>query len=120
VTQFVREHGLPQMLIFDNDPRCIGSASGGDFSSARVRLLWCVGVRPNVIPPHRPDKNAYVEQWNSSSASGVLAGAAVMDTLRGLLRSRKRFSPKTTASSRAFAGVRSRERRDSPLASADQ
>jgi hypothetical protein len=26
VAQFLREHGLPQMLTFDNDPRFVGSA----------------------------------------------------------------------------------------------
>jgi hypothetical protein len=60
VAQFVREHGLPAMLTFDNDPRFVGSASGRDFPSALVRFLLCVGVEPNVIPPHRPDLNAYV------------------------------------------------------------
>jgi hypothetical protein len=55
VAQFLGEHGLPQTLTFDNDPRFVGSALGRDFPSALVRFLWCVGVIPNVIPPHRPD-----------------------------------------------------------------
>jgi len=59
-------HGLPGMLTFDNDPRFVGSASGRDFPSAFVRFLWCVGVVPNVIPPHRPDLNAYVERFHRS------------------------------------------------------
>jgi transposase InsO family protein len=66
VVQFLRQHGLPGMLTFDNDPRFVGSASGRDFPSALVRFLWCVGVVPNVIPPHRPDKNAYVERFHRS------------------------------------------------------
>ncbi len=49
-----------------NDPRLVGSPSGRDFPSALVRFLWCVGVTPNVIPPHRPDKNAYVERFHRS------------------------------------------------------
>ena len=57
VAQFLRERGLPAMLTFDNDPRFVGSASGRDFPSALVRMLLCVGVEPNVCPPHRPDKN---------------------------------------------------------------
>ena len=57
VAQFFREHGLPAMLTFDNDPRFVGSPSGRDFPSALVRFLLCLGVEPNVIPPHRPDKN---------------------------------------------------------------
>ncbi len=64
VAQFLREHGLPAMLTFDNDPRFVGSSSGRDFPSALVRFLWCVGVTPNVIPPHRPDLNAYVERFH--------------------------------------------------------
>ncbi len=66
VAQFFCQHGLPGMLTFDNDPRFVGSASGRDFPSALVRFLWCVGVIPNVIPPHRPDKNAYVERFHRS------------------------------------------------------
>lgn len=66
VVQFLRQHGVPGMLTFDNDPRFVGSPQGRDFPSALVRFLWCVGVRPNVIPPHRPDKNAYVERFHRS------------------------------------------------------
>jgi hypothetical protein len=64
VAQFLRERGLPAMLTFDNDPRFVGSASGRDFPSALLRMLLCVGVEPNVCPPHRPDKNAYVERFH--------------------------------------------------------
>jgi hypothetical protein len=66
VAQFLCQYGLPQMLTFDNDPRFVGSPSGRDFPSALVRFLLCVGVIPNVIPPHRPDKNAYVERFHRS------------------------------------------------------
>ena len=64
VVQFVREYALPAMLTFDNDPRFVGSASGRDFPSALLRFLLCVGVEPNVCPPQRPDKNAYVERFH--------------------------------------------------------
>ena len=64
VVQFVREHGLPAMLTFDNDPRFVGSASGRASPSALLRFLLCVGVEPNVCPPQRPDKNAYVERFH--------------------------------------------------------
>ena len=66
VVQFLCQYGVPSMLTFDNDPRFVGSPQGRDFPSALVRFLWCVGVRPNVIPPHRPDKNAYVERFHRS------------------------------------------------------
>ena len=64
VAQFLRAHGLPALLTFDNDPRFVGSPSGRDFPSALVRFLLCLGVEPNVIPPQRPDKNAYVERFH--------------------------------------------------------
>ena len=60
VAQLFCQLGLPGMLTFDNDPRLVGSPQGRDFPSALVRFLWCVGVVPNVIPPRRPDLNAYV------------------------------------------------------------
>ena len=66
VAQFFREQGLPAMLTFDNDPRFVGSPSGRDFPSALVRFLLCLGVEPNIIPPHRPDLNAYVERFHRS------------------------------------------------------
>ncbi len=72
VAQFLCQYGLPGMLTFDNDPRLVGSPSGRDFPSALVRFLWCIGVIPNVIPPHRPDKNAYVERFHRSLAQECL------------------------------------------------
>ncbi len=66
VVQFFCQHGLPGMLTFDNDPRLVGSPQGRDFPSALVRFLLCLGVIPNVIPPHRPDLNAYVERFHRS------------------------------------------------------
>ncbi len=72
VAQFLREHGLPHMLTFDNDPRFVGSPSGRDFPSALVRFLLCLGVEPNVIPPHRPDLNAYVERFHRTLSQECL------------------------------------------------
>jgi Integrase core domain len=72
VAQFLRDHGLPRMLTFDNDPRFVGSASGRDFPSALLRFLLCLGVQPNVIPPHRPDLNAYVERFHRSLSQECL------------------------------------------------
>ncbi len=66
VAQFFSQQGLPGMLTFDNDPRLVGSPSGRDFPSALVRFLLCLGVQPNVIPPRRPDLNAYVERFHRS------------------------------------------------------
>ena len=66
VAQFFCQHGLPARFTFDNDPRLVGSPSGRDFPSALVRFLLCLGVQPNVIPPHRPDLNAFVERFHRS------------------------------------------------------
>ena len=62
VVEFLQRYGLPTMLTFDRDPRWVGSASGRDFPSAFVRFLLCLGILPNICPPHRPDKNCYVER----------------------------------------------------------
>ncbi len=72
VAQFLREHGRPAMLTFDNDPRFVGSPSGRDFPSALVRFLFCLGIEPNVIPPHRPDLNAYVERFHRTLSQECL------------------------------------------------
>jgi transposase InsO family protein len=66
VARFFCPQGLPGMPTFDNDPRLVGSPAGRDFPSALVRFLLCLGVIPNMIPPHRPDKNAYVERFHRS------------------------------------------------------
>lgn len=66
VIDFLRTHGCPPMMTFDCDPRWVGSSSGRDFPSALRRLLLCLGIQPHVCPPHRPDKNAYVERYHKS------------------------------------------------------
>ncbi len=61
---FLRRYGCPRQMTFDRDPRWVGSVSGRDFPSPLRRLLLCLGIRPQVCPPHRPDKNAYVERYH--------------------------------------------------------
>lgn len=56
--------GLPQILRFDRDPRFVASWTTDDFPSAFVRFLLCVGITPDVCPPHRPDLKPYVERFN--------------------------------------------------------
>jgi hypothetical protein len=34
------------------------------FGSRLCHFLSCVGVQPNILPPHRPDLNAYVERYH--------------------------------------------------------
>jgi hypothetical protein len=64
VLSFLRTYGCPQQLTFDRDPRFTGGTTGGDFPSPLIRFLLCLGIQPNVCPPHRPDKNAFVERLN--------------------------------------------------------
>lgn len=66
VVVFLHQWGCPKTLTFDRDLRWVGAASGRDFPSALVRFLLCIGVEPNICPPHRPDKNPYVEGYHRS------------------------------------------------------
>lgn len=66
VIAFLQEYGCPPMMTFDRDPRWVGSSSGRDFPSALRRMLLCLGIQPNVCPPHRPDKNPYVERYHKT------------------------------------------------------
>ncbi len=64
VVAFLRRSGCPAMLTFDRDPRWVGSATARDFPSALCQFLSCVGIQPNILPPHRPDLNGYVERYH--------------------------------------------------------
>jgi transposase InsO family protein len=64
VIHFLQQYGLPPKITFDRDPRFVGGATGRDFPSPLVRFLLCLGIQPNVCPPHRPDKNAFVERYH--------------------------------------------------------
>src|SRR6266566_555240 len=64
VITFLRQYGCPRQMTFDRDPRWVGGVSGRDFPSPLRRLLLCLGVKPHICPPHRPDKNAFVERFH--------------------------------------------------------
>jgi transposase InsO family protein len=64
VIHFLQRSGVPSRMTFDRDPRFVGGTTGGDFPSPLIRFLLCLGIQPNVCPPHRPDKNAFVERLN--------------------------------------------------------
>jgi transposase InsO family protein len=66
VINFLARYGVPPALIFDRDPRWVGSPTGGDFPSALCRFLLCVGVQPIILPPRHPELNAYVERYHRS------------------------------------------------------
>jgi transposase InsO family protein len=64
VMTFLRQYGCPRQMTFDRDPRWVGGVSGRDFPSPLRRLLLCLDIIPHICPPHRPDKNAYVERYH--------------------------------------------------------
>jgi transposase InsO family protein len=72
VITFLRQYGCPRQMTFDRDPRWVGSVSGRDFPSPLRRLLLCLGITPHVCPPHRPDRNAYVERYHRTSGQECL------------------------------------------------
>lgn len=64
MVSFLRQFGRPKLFTFDRDPRWVGAASGRDFPSAFVRFLLCIGVEPNICPPHHPQDNCHVERYH--------------------------------------------------------
>jgi transposase InsO family protein len=56
--------GVPRILQFDRDPRFVGSWTANDFPSPFMQCLLCLGIELIICPPHRPDKNCYVERFN--------------------------------------------------------
>jgi hypothetical protein len=74
VAQFFREHGLPHMLTFDNDPRFVGSPSGRDFPSALVRDLVCLGVEQSADPAASSRSQPVRRAFSPLAWSRVLAG----------------------------------------------
>jgi len=57
------QQGLPKRIIFDRDPRFIGSWSADDFPSAFMRFLMCLNIEVEVCPPRRPDLKPFVERY---------------------------------------------------------
>lgn len=47
-------YGLPRQVTFDRDPRFVGSNLDPEFPSAFVRLLLCLGIVPQSVPPAVP------------------------------------------------------------------
>jgi hypothetical protein len=68
----VREQGLPDHVTFDRDPRFVGSSKARDFPAPFVRFWTCLGVNATICPPHRPDKNAFVERYHRSYTAECL------------------------------------------------
>ena len=60
------QSGLPERITFDRDSRFVGSWTSREFPSALMRFLYALGISPQICPPHRPDKNAFVERYHRS------------------------------------------------------
>ena len=67
VIRFLQQYGLPPRITFDRDPRFVGGATGRDFPSPLVRFLLCLGIEPNVCPPHQPQKNDVIAYCTPSA-----------------------------------------------------
>jgi hypothetical protein len=59
----LNQHGLPRCIVFDRDPRLVGSWSTDEFPSAFMRFLLSLGIAIEVCPPHRPDLKPFVERY---------------------------------------------------------
>jgi hypothetical protein len=73
MVEVLKKHGLPRQITFDRDPRWVGSHSSRDFPSAFVKFWHCLGIVVDICPPHRPDKNGFVERYNRSFGTECLS-----------------------------------------------
>ncbi|HEX6290203.1 MAG TPA: integrase core domain-containing protein [Herpetosiphonaceae bacterium] len=64
VAQLVHDHGLPQQVTVDRDPRFVGSAAQRDFPSAFLRCWLCRGVQVEGCLPHHPQQHGFVERYH--------------------------------------------------------
>jgi len=62
----VSEHGLPDRVTIDRDPRFVGETSQRESPSAFLRFWLCLGVEVTICPPRRPDLNGFVERYHRS------------------------------------------------------
>lgn len=60
----VQEFGLPSLVTMDRDSRYLGGTHAEDAPSPFVRFWLCLGVSVNILPPRRPDLNAFVERYH--------------------------------------------------------
>ncbi|HMQ34778.1 MAG TPA: integrase core domain-containing protein [Chloroflexaceae bacterium] len=64
VAETVQEVGLPDSVTFDRDSRFLGGTHQPDAPSPFVRFWLCLGVQVTILPPRRPDLNAFVERYH--------------------------------------------------------
>ncbi|MFN8531755.1 MAG: hypothetical protein U0670_24380 [Anaerolineae bacterium] len=56
-------HGVPRCIVFDRDPRLVGSSSAEEFPSAFMRFVLNLGIALDICPPQRPDLKPFVERY---------------------------------------------------------
>lgn len=66
VAAVLKKVGCPRQITCDRDPRFVASAGSPDFPAPFVRFLACLGIQADICPPHRPDRNGYVERYNGT------------------------------------------------------
>lgn len=64
VATTVQASGLPDVVTCDRDTRLVGGTHADIAPSPFVRFWLCLGVAVNILPPHRPDLNAFVERYH--------------------------------------------------------
>ena len=57
------QHGKPRCIVFDRDPRLVGSWTATGFPSAFMRFLLNLDIQIDICPPHRPDLKPFVERY---------------------------------------------------------
>lgn len=62
----VQTIGLPDVVTCDRDSRFVGGTHAEDAPSPFVRFWLCLGVTVTILPPRRPDLNAFVERYHRS------------------------------------------------------
>jgi transposase InsO family protein len=65
-------NGLPPSITVDRDNRWVGRWTTGDFPSAFMRYLLCLGIQVIICPPHQPNKNAFVERFHRTQEEECL------------------------------------------------
>jgi hypothetical protein len=72
VAEILGAQGLPRTITIDRDPRFVGSPGSRDFPAPFLRFLLGLGIEIDICPPHRPDKNAFVERYHRTLDSECL------------------------------------------------
>lgn len=62
VARLLLLYGLPPKIRFDNDTRLVGGWLADGFPSPLMRLLWCLGIEPDLVEPGKPYHKPFVER----------------------------------------------------------